>query len=249
MSDGQARQEPPRIEIRPNGPFRVTGSVPLRREEIVRSPDGHSVEWRVTDEFPLQHEYLLCRCGRSENKPFCDDSHLLEPPFDGTETADPTPTAERRRELRTQQLVVGDDGPLCSSIGFCVSRTGDVWGLLLRARDPEIRSRIIRMIQHCPSGRLTYSLPPDSKDVEQELEPSISAVGDGPLWVKGRVEVIGADGVRWEVRNRDTICRCGASKNKPFCDGRHSAVGFRDPAEDSAVVEIDVRDAAPAGDA
>ncbi|MDP9296197.1 MAG: CDGSH iron-sulfur domain-containing protein, partial [Actinomycetota bacterium] len=199
MSDEQPRQDTPRIEIEPNGPFRVTGGVPLRREEIVRSPDGHSLDWRVTEEFPAEQTYLLCRCGRSENKPFCDDSHLLEPPFDGTETADRTPTAERRRELRTQQLVVGDDEPLCSSMGFCVSRTGDVWGLLLRGRDPEIRSRIIRMIQHCPSGRLAYALPPDTEDVEQELEPSISVVGGGPLWVKGRVEVIDADGGPWEA--------------------------------------------------
>ena len=50
----------------------------------------------------------------------------------------------------------------------------------------------------------------------------------GPLWVRGGVQLIGADGFEYEVRNRMTLCRCGASKNKPFCDGSHASVGFNE---------------------
>ena len=50
----------------------------------------------------------------------------------------------------------------------------------------------------------------------------------GPLWVRGGIPVIAADGFAYEVRNRVTLCRCGASANKPFCDGSHFKVGFRD---------------------
>jgi CDGSH-type Zn-finger protein len=49
----------------------------------------------------------------------------------------------------------------------------------------------------------------------------------GPLWLRGGIAVISSDGYQYEVRNRVTLCRCGASQNKPFCDGTHAAIGFR----------------------
>jgi CDGSH-type Zn-finger protein len=48
------------------------------------------------------------------------------------------------------------------------------------------------------------------------------------LWVRGGIPVISADGFAYEVRNRVTLCRCGASANKPFCDGSHYKISFRD---------------------
>jgi CDGSH-type Zn-finger protein len=49
-----------------------------------------------------------------------------------------------------------------------------------------------------------------------------------PIWVRGGICIESADGTPYEVRNRVTLCRCGASANKPFCDGQHAAVGFED---------------------
>ena len=72
--------------------------------------------------------------------------------------------------------------------------------------------------------------------IEPHFEPSIGLVQDtaegvsGPLWVRGGVEVVAADGSAYEVRNRVAWCRCGASANKPFCDGSHGATGFTDRA-------------------
>ena len=69
---------------------------------------------------------------------------------------------------------------------------------------------------------------------EPTLPVSIGLVEDpaqgcsGPLWLRGGIPVVGADGVEYEVRNRVTLCRCGGSKNKPFCDGTHAAIKFRD---------------------
>ena len=48
----------------------------------------------------------------------------------------------------------------------------------------------------------------------------------GPIWLRGGISLMSADGYRYEVRNRMTICRCGASKNKPFCDGSHASIKF-----------------------
>lgn len=66
------------ITIKPNGPYRVEGGVPLE------GPDGQLYE--------LKPAYSLCRCGKSANKPYCDRSHQ-ECGFVGTETADPSLTA------------------------------------------------------------------------------------------------------------------------------------------------------------
>jgi hypothetical protein len=71
------------------------------------------------------------------------------------------------------------------------------------------------------------------KPVEPEYEPSIALIEDpakncsGPVWLRGGIQVIGADGFKYELRNRVTLCRCGASQNKPFCDGQHAAIGFQ----------------------
>jgi hypothetical protein len=68
---------------------------------------------------------------------------------------------------------------------------------------------------------------------EPVFDPSIGLVEDpqmgvsGPIWVRGGIPVESADGTPYEVRNRLTLCRCGASNNKPFCDGTHASTGFK----------------------
>jgi CDGSH-type Zn-finger protein len=70
--------------------------------------------------------------------------------------------------------------------------------------------------------------------LEPHFEPSIGLVQDtakcvsGPLWLRGGVRVVSSDGSSYESRNRVALCRCGASGNKPFCDGSHVASGFSD---------------------
>jgi hypothetical protein len=97
-----------------------------------------------------------------------------------------------------------------------------------RTDDPEVRARLLRMIQNCPSGRLEASLG-DGKMVEPVYLPSIAVVPDGPLWVRGGIPLERPDGFVYEVRNRMTLCRCGQSGNMPFCDGSHEQVGFEAP--------------------
>ena len=82
------------------------------------------------------------------------------------------------------------------------------------------------MIEKCPTGRLEYYEPPAETPIEQDLEQEIGVIADGPLWVRGGIPVQSADCEAYEVRNRVTLCRCGASKNKPFCDGAHVDIGF-----------------------
>jgi hypothetical protein len=91
------------------------------------------------------------------------------------------------------------------------------------------RADFVHQVGQCPSGRLRALSIETGVFEEPELAPSIALVTDpaqgvaGPLWVRGGIEVIGADGTPYEARNRVTLCRCGASKNKPFCDGSHAS--------------------------
>jgi hypothetical protein len=80
------------------------------------------------------------------------------------------------------------------------------------------------MIEHCPSGALAYEI--DGELVEPDLPVQISPIANGPLFVSGGVPIERADGELIETRNRVTLCRCGASSNKPLCDGTHAEIGF-----------------------
>jgi hypothetical protein len=93
----------------------------------------------------------------------------------------------------------------------------------------------LRQVGMCPSGRLIAIDKETGNPVEPELPQSIGVVEDtaekcsGPLWVRGGISLVGSDGQAYEVRNRVTLCRCGRSDNKPFCNGSHSAdPKFRD---------------------
>lgn len=214
-----------RIEITPNGPYVVHGDVPLREMAPVHTFNGEPVEWHTLRPFPAAGAPVeLCRCGRSSNKPFCDSSHE-QAGFDGTETADRRPFDERAQVDRHGDTALLDDGPLCVSAGFCGTRTTDVWSLLQEADDPERAGLMRDMVWRCPSGRLVLR-GGDGADVEPPLEPEIAVVPGGPLWVRGGIPIISADGSRWEPRNRVTLCRCGESANMPFCDGSHADAHF-----------------------
>ena len=64
-------------------------------------------------------------------------------------------------------------------------------------------------------------------EVVPMAEVTIETIKNGPYIVKGDVELIDADGKRFPVEKRMALCRCGASTEKPFCDGTHSKIGFQ----------------------
>jgi len=85
-------------------------------------------------------------------------------------------------------------------------------------------------VQRCPSGRLAFAVLPDPEPLEPAFEPSVGVEPDASYWIRGRIPVVSEDETPYEVRNRQTLCRCGQSRNKPFCDGSHKQHGFDDPA-------------------
>jgi CDGSH-type Zn-finger protein len=218
-------REEKRIEIQKNGPYRVFGGIPLKEMAPVHTFNGEPVAWHDLKEAKsVNPVYDLCRCGQSKNKPFCDSSHEANT-FDGTETASQEPYRERAEAWTRNGEILADDGPLCIHAGFCGTRTTNVWDIFAESDDPKLQAQMGEMIANCPSGRLAL-YGADGFLVEPDLPMDIAVIPGGPLWVRGGIPIVQSDGTLQEPRNRMTLCRCGQSQNKPFCDGTHADIHF-----------------------
>ncbi|MGI0078849.1 MAG: CDGSH iron-sulfur domain-containing protein [Nitrososphaerales archaeon] len=221
-----------KIVVSKNGPYIVSGGIPLTIQIITPNKEGLSWDWKETKTFVTESDYKLCRCGRSRNKPFCDGSHE-KIGFDGKEMASHKPFARQAKIYKGPTLNLSDAENLCAFARFC-DPGGQIWNLIEETDNPNARELTIREANHCPAGRLVVKDKKTGKEIENELPPSIGVVEDpalgcsGPLWVRGGIPIESEDGIPYEVRNRVTLCRCGVSSNKPFCNGSHASIKFRD---------------------
>jgi len=222
----------PKIVVSKNGPYLVTGAIPLTRQTIVSDAAGDSEKWHESETFPPKPSYALCRCGHSASKPFCDGTHK-KIGFDGTETASREPYRKQAKDLDGPSYTLTDAEAFCAGADFCQANN-TVWKQVAGTQDAAVRANFLRQVGNCPSGRLAAFERGSGASTEPALPRSIGVTehpserASGPLWVRGGIPVIAADGFAYEVRNRVTLCRCGASANKPFCDGSHYKIGFRD---------------------
>lgn len=214
----------PSITVARNGPYLVAGSLPLHRRRDVQSELGEPMTWATTSTLETKDRYALCRCGQSSNKPFCDGTHARVG-FEATDAA--SGTYDERAEVVGGDVNVRYDQNICVHAGFCGTTLTNVWDEAAKTGDTAARMHAIAMIEHCPSGALTYQL---AGVVNEPLFPqAVAVINDGPLWVTAGVPITNSDGTTLERRNRVTLCRCGQSANKPLCDGSHKAAGFSEP--------------------
>ena len=222
----------PRSPSARTGPYLISGNLPLAKVTIGTNAEGESVRWESGHKFAHPASYALCRCGRSAKKPYCDGTHA-KLSFDGTETASRKPYREQAKMIRGPTLSLSDAKTLCAFARFC-DPNGQVWRLVGQTDQAEAKRDFVRQTCDCPSGRLVAWDNTTGEPIEPHYEPSIGLIEDpvedcsGPLWVRGGVSVISADGSHYEIRNHVILCRCGASRNKPFCDGSHAATKFKD---------------------
>lgn len=213
-----------KINVTKNGPYIVRGNVPLDEEIIGCDKDGVSDKWIKGKKFPAKEKYALCRCGKSINKPYCTGKHI-ETNFDGVETADNIKFSDKAETYEGPKLDLQDAEEYCASARFC-HRAQGVWQATEESDDPKARKIAIEEACDCPSGRLV-ACEKSGKPIEPKFKKEISVVEDpeagvsGPLWIKGGISVESAKGKTYETRNRVTLCRCGKSRNKPFCDSSH----------------------------
>ena len=214
-----------RITVSKNGPYLVSGGIPVLKQTILADSEGTALEWRKDVEYQRQEKCGLCRCGKSTNKPFCDGTHL-KISFDGTETAGDEDYIDKAKDIHGPALTLIDIEELCASARFC-HRAGGIWNLISESDNPQSKRIIIEEACDCPSGRLVVRDKKNGEIVEAKFEKSIVAIEDptegvsGPLWARGCIPIESADGKTYRIRNRVTLCRCGKSQNKPFCDSSH----------------------------
>jgi CDGSH-type Zn-finger protein len=215
----------PYIKITLHGPYVVTGNVPLLEMSVVSDRRGTALEYRETKRYPEKQAYSLCRCGKSKTMPFCDGTHA-KCGFDGAETADRSPFSQQAEVYEGPGLIMRDVENLCAVARFC-HLGGNTWDLIEKSDDPKSRELAIRGACDCPAGRLVVYDAKTGEAIENKYELSIALLYDeitgvsGPIWVRGGIPIEAADGFVYEVRNRVTLCRCGKSRNMPFCDASH----------------------------
>jgi CDGSH-type Zn-finger protein/ferredoxin len=201
------------IEPEPNGPYLVNGITDFR------NANGEAIRTEPT--------MYLCRCGGSSNKPFCDGTHE-KIGFSGERLSDPSQS--KTDDYVGKELTIHDNRFMCAHAGFCTRHSPNVFSTAAEPwinpdRDPA--DKTIETIKMCPSGALSYSVN-GILHRDQARAPCIHVTKNGPLFVVGGPELRGE--ARPLSPEHYTLCRCGASKNKPFCDGSHFRARFKDDA-------------------
>jgi CDGSH-type Zn-finger protein/uncharacterized Fe-S cluster protein YjdI len=137
----------------------------------------------------------------------------------------------RIRQYESDAIDVSYDIPRCIHAEECIKRLATVFDANAR---PWIRpqqdqaERIAETVEHCPSGALHYV----RKDGVKEAVPATNTIilsENGPLYVRGNVTILDADEMPLLEDTRVSLCRCGASQNKPLCDNGHKEIQFSAP--------------------
>lgn len=202
----------------------VTARVPVTQQIIEVDAEGTPIRWRFGNIYQTSEKCTLCRCGHSISKPFCDGTHV-KIDFDGTEDADKS-YDEQVKVIIGPSLTLKDAEILCASARFC-HRAGGIWNLVPKSNDPEAKTIAIEEARDCPSGRLVVEDKETGRVCEPEFDQSIALIEDpqmgvsGPVWVRGGIPIESGNGETYQIRNRVTLCRCGKSTIKPFCDSSH----------------------------
>jgi CDGSH-type Zn-finger protein len=196
-----------------------TENGPLQAERIraLKNDRGETID--------TGESIFLCRCGASKNKPYCDGSHGAVG-FSG----------KRKRkgkgppsEFAGKELTVVDDFSICAHAGACVDGAPGTFftkeaGRRVSHPDASPSEQVIATIRQCPSGSLLYKLRGKLVD-GYFTETDVRVEKDGPYHVH-RAKLKGE--ARPATEDHYTLCRCGASLNKPFCDGTHADIKFSD---------------------
>jgi len=210
MSD----EKRPVIAFTKNSPYMV-----IDVKEI-ENPDGKIL--------PLETVTSLCRCGESLNKPFCDGTHLNEG-IPGEKHPDRDPY--KWKDYRGKDITVHYNLGVCCHDGSCVKMLPEVFNANCRPwiiPDKGKVDAIINTIRHCPSGALSYTLNGKKYVDFHPFVPKIKVMKKGPLQFCGGIILKDDQESKPETYDHYTLCRCGFSKNKPFCDGKHVKNKFQD---------------------
>ena len=203
----------PKITFAPNGPILVKGEVNLKESS-----------GKITAKNEMT---ALCRCGASKNKPFCDGAHSK---IEFSDACESDGSKNHIQRFESDQVIVRYNKELCSHAAHCsaklpqVFKPGETPWITPNEANPE---EVIATVKKCPSGALAYEVGGQvTKDFDR-AEPNIEVAKDGPYYVGGSIPLEGATIAKDCSNEHYALCRCGQSRNKPFCDGYHYDIDFK----------------------
>ncbi|WP_298902356.1 (4Fe-4S)-binding protein [uncultured Psychroserpens sp.] len=136
----------------------------------------------------------------------------------------------KTKEYSNEEVTIVWKPEACIHSAICVKGLGEVFKPKERPwikMDAASTEALIKQVKACPSGALGYYMNDEENEEAETLETKVEVLEDGPLLVYGTLKVTRKDGSQ-ETKNRTTaFCRCGASNNKPYCDGAHVKDGFK----------------------
>ncbi len=192
----------------------------VRNLNNLKNSKGEKLETKPT--------MALCYCGKSTNKPYCDGSHTKisedEQNFDYQKNP-------RIKEYKGTDITIHYDPDVCCYITACVTNLPEVFNLEKRPwinPDGASVEKIIETIDKCQSGALSYTIGDRCSQNDFDREPEIRVSKDGPLEVDGCIFISDFEVIKPACKSHYVLCRCGGSKNKPFCDASHKKINFKD---------------------
>ena len=209
----------PKIVPLPNGPYYLLNDQEMKVVENLQNSKGEKLS--------NIRGIALCRCGGSKNKPFCDGTHGTNG-FSSAKVTDGS--LDKRDNYMGKSITIHDNRGICAHSGQCTDNLASVFKLHSEPWiDPNGAAveAIIETIRKCPSGALSYSIE-GVEHRDQDRKPMVTVSKDGPYRVTGGIELVGVPRAEGASLEHYTLCRCGGSKNKPFCDGTHWYIKFKD---------------------
>lgn len=221
----------PKILPLPNGPYYLINDMQPKVVYNLQNFKGEPLSTTVGT--------ALCRCGGSKNKPFCDGTHNVIRFSSANKTLENDDIKkivikDKRRDYPGKEITVHDNRKICSHAAECVNNLSSVFKLGSRPwinPDASKMNDIVDVVRRCPSGALSYSIDGvEYRDPEEQRNPTVTVLKNGPYHITGGIELIGENIQFGEGASKEhyTLCRCGASENKPFCDGAHKSSNFND---------------------
>lgn len=221
----------PKILPLPNGPYYLINDMEPKVVENLKNFKGESLSTTVG--------IALCRCGKSNRKPFCDGTHSIIGFSSQNVNLNENDTNKltiknKRRDYVGKEITIHDNRKICSHAKECVNNLPSVFKLGSKPwidSDGSKMQDIINTVRKCPSGALSYSIDGiEYRDPKEQRDPILTVLKNGPYYITGGIDLIGENIEFGEGASKEhyTLCRCGASENKPFCDGTHITINFKD---------------------
>jgi len=132
------------------------------------------------------------------------------------------------QNYKNDELGISYDPNICTHSANCVNKLPEIFNIEKKPwvnLNNATKDKLAQSVKNCPSGAL--KLIDEKTEIEKDNIMEIKLSSNGPLLVSGNFRLVNHDGKILEAKNKAALCRCGASQNKPFCDGTHNKIDFK----------------------